>query len=449
MTKVSSYALIGILAYANTFANAAFTDKTEIWRLAGGPENNILVAKWHRPGGGSEDVAGAALDLNLCLGNFDGKLAWAKAAASPARTRPAAILSCKCNAGPGPVDASINLDEGIELKDGKLSCGPAPDARANRRRRRNAAPLHTMRSLTSSQTATATATATITVEVSEPTAPAPAPEPAPATDLLYAGCKYIAVSASTPGKSMLEAHCPIRTPTGSHAIYARYMLDLDLCIVNNGGVAEFQHRGMGGSSCKFSNTTNSVEWAYDCGGTPGTLNIVGRFTLDRSKSVLSCFDGQQAQGQVPLDWACKDLRLSADVPGALIASCPTDLSQSEFVTTTMDLNHCLAVDPGALGMAQSTIEFWPQQYGNAFENCKYCSIWSTTLSGSPRNTLNCNCRHNANAVWPAWTTFAVVGEHISFSPVSFRPTCIAGVMSGHRMSHSDAALGLPGQWMFS
>lgn len=78
MTKASSCALIGILAYANFFAKAAFTDKTEIWRLAGGPANNILVVKWHRPGGDSQDVAGAALDLNLCLGNVDGKLDWVK-----------------------------------------------------------------------------------------------------------------------------------------------------------------------------------------------------------------------------------------------------------------------------------------------------------------------------------------------------------------------------------
>ncbi|KAL8284608.1 hypothetical protein RB597_001869 [Gaeumannomyces tritici] len=367
----------------------------------------------------------------------------------PGKDATKAVLSCKCGAGPGPADASIDLDERIELKDGKLFCVPAPNAGAGKRhQRRNAAPLHTRRSVTSQSVRTLTLTHDEEFFQQTTTAPATSTEPAGLMDLLNAGCKKILVKVNIPGKSILEAHCPIKTPHGSYPIYARYQLDLDKCIVNNGGVAEFRHRGMGGSSCTFTNTTNAVEWAYDCGGTPGTLKIAGRFTLDQRNNTLSCADDLWAKGQVPLDWACKDLRLSDDVPGALLASCPTDLSQTRFVNTTMDMNDCLGIDPSATGNSLNSAKFWPQELGDAFENCRLCSMWSTTILGSPMTELNCNCRHNATAAWPDWSTTADIGEHISFNPTTFYPTCAINPMrKGHRMTHSFSARGDILSWL--
>ncbi|KLU93169.1 hypothetical protein, variant [Magnaporthiopsis poae ATCC 64411] len=436
----------GILAYANFFANAAFTDETEIWRLAGGPANNILVAKWHRLGGDSQDVAGAAVDLNLCLGNFDGKLAWARGGMAmntcscslTSRLWPGgdpktvgfgsvdplndqleisdyqrgeagkdatkAILSCKCNASSGPVDSTINLDEGVEIKDGKLSCGSASGTS------RHDASSHTGQPLRLREEAVTNTISTTGITI--PTALTP--PPAPATDLLYAGCKYIGVSASTPGKSILEAHCPVKTPAGSPVMYMRFMLDLDLCIVNNGGVAQFMHRGMGASSCKFSNTTNSVEWAYDCGGALGKLDITGRFTV--VDNTLRCFsDGEKTEGLVPLPWACRDLRLSVDVPGTLIADCPTNLTQIEFTKVAVDMNKCIGVDENASPPKDDTAHFRRMLFSStAFDNCRDCSLWNTTLSGSPANILNCNCRPNATAAWPDFVTSAMIGGEYVF-----------------------------------
>lgn len=116
---------------------------------------------------------------------------------------------------------------------------------------------------------------------------------------------------------------------------------------------------MGGSSCTFSNTTNSVEWAYDCGWAPGKLDIAGRFTV--VDDTLRCFDDQKAEGLIPLPWACRDLSLSVDLPGTLIANCPTDLTQNEFTKVTMDMNSCLGADPNANLPKGDTVDFLSAQ----------------------------------------------------------------------------------------